>query len=58
VRISQNAVGLHAQDGSMLLDVDAPPMTRGARDVAVTKTTVFDFNQTKLGTGQVAVPMP
>lgn len=58
VRVLNNAVGVHTQDGAMLLEVDAPPAMRGAREVAITRSTVFDGNATKLGTGQVAVPMP
>jgi len=58
VRVVNNAVGIHTQDGAMLLEVDAPPAVRGTRDVAVTKSTVFEGNATKVGAGQVSVPMP
>src|SRR6267154_1849093 len=42
VRIVNNAVGIHVQDGSMLLEVDSGGATHGTRDVVVTKATVFD----------------
>ncbi|MBL8952389.1 MAG: hypothetical protein JNK82_16535 [Myxococcaceae bacterium] len=58
VRVFKNAVGLHLQDGALLLEVQAAPATRGPRDVAVTTSTAFDENMTTLGTGQVAVPAP
>ncbi len=58
VHIARNAVGVHTQDGATLLEVESAPMTRGSRDVAVTKATVFEGNTTNVGTGQVPVPMP
>ncbi len=58
VRIGRNAVGLHTQDGVSLLEVESAPAMRGPRDLAVTRSTVFDENATKLGSGTVPLPMP
>lgn len=57
-RIAKNAVGLHAQDGSMVEELEAPPATLGARQVIVTTSTAFEENQAKLSAGTVPVPPP
>jgi hypothetical protein len=57
-RVAKNAVGLHAQDGSTVEELAAPPPTLGARQVIVTTGTAFEENQAKLSAGTVPVPPP
>lgn len=57
-RVAKNAIGLHAQDGSTVEEVSAPPEALGARQVIVTTATAFEENQAKLSAGTVPVPPP
>ena len=56
VRIANNTVGLHTQDGTTLSEVDVLPMSIDSRQVAVTRSTVFIGNTARLGSGTVPVP--
>jgi hypothetical protein len=55
-RLSDNGVGLHAQHGSAVTQVQAMPATVGPLDVFVGQDTVFARNQSNQGTGTVALP--
>jgi hypothetical protein len=56
--IADNAVGIHAQDGSMLLQVDVAPEAPSGTDVSVSADTTFDGNGTRIGSGTVPLPDP
>lgn len=57
--VARNAVGIHAQSGSFLVetdDADAESLTDG--EVRVATTTRFASNATRIGSGVVALPAP
>lgn len=56
--VADNAVGIHAQDGSTLVQVDAPPASPSGTDVAVSADTTFEGNATRIGSGTVPLPDP
>jgi hypothetical protein len=56
--VAGNAVGIHAQDGCVLQDVDALPPMPPDLQILVTPTTHFIGNQTRIGSGVVPVPSP
>ena len=56
--IADNAVGIHAQDGSMLVQVDVAPSQPTGVDVSVTADTTFEGNATRVGSGAVPLPDP
>jgi hypothetical protein len=56
--IADNAVGLHVQDGSTLVQVVTVPDAPTGKVVSVSADTVFDGNQTRLGSGVVPLPDP
>ncbi len=58
VRIAKNAIGLHAQDGSTVEELASVPAALGARQVAVTTSTRFEENQSKLSAGTIPLPPP
>ena len=55
-RVARNPVGLHAQDGSIVEEVDRTPQTLGARQVAITRATTFEDNRAKASADTVPVP--
>ncbi len=55
-RILNNAIGINAQDGSSLSQVDTIPDSPNALDVDVTTDTVFQGNQTRIGSNQLPLP--
>lgn len=55
-RVARHPVGLHAQDGSTVEEVDRPPQSLGARQVAITRATTFEENRTKVSADTVPVP--
>jgi hypothetical protein len=56
--IADNAVGIHVQDGSTLVQVDAPPDAPSGLDVDVTTDTRFEGNATRVGSGTIPLPEP
>jgi hypothetical protein len=56
--IADNAVGIHAQDGSMLVQVDVPPSQPTASTVSVSADSTFEGNATRIGSGTVPLPDP
>ncbi|MEO7109102.1 MAG: right-handed parallel beta-helix repeat-containing protein [Polyangiaceae bacterium] len=57
-RILDNAVGINVQDGSLLSQVDTVPTEPTALDVDVSNDTVFDGNQTRIGSDELPIPTP
>lgn len=55
-RVAQNAIGLHAQDGTSVEELEVAPATLGPRQVVVTTATVFEDNQAKVSAGTIPVP--
>ncbi|MHB8875728.1 MAG: right-handed parallel beta-helix repeat-containing protein, partial [Myxococcaceae bacterium] len=56
--IAKNAVGIHAQDGSLLSEVQVVPATVGPREVLVSAGTEFVGNATRVGSGTLQLPPP
>lgn len=56
--IAENAVGIHVQDGSMLVEVPSAPAEPSANTVSVTTDTTFEGNATRVGSGVVPLPTP
>jgi hypothetical protein len=56
--IADNAVGIHAQDGSMLAQVDVAPSQPTGVTVSVSADTTFAGNATRVGSGTVPLPDP
>ncbi|MEO6420564.1 MAG: right-handed parallel beta-helix repeat-containing protein, partial [Polyangiaceae bacterium] len=53
-----NAIGIHAQDGSTLKDVDDASGDPAGLDILVAKDTIFTGNGAKTGSGLIPLPMP
>lgn len=51
-----NAVGVHAQDGSALNELDALPPSLPSFQLAITRDVTFEGNASRIGSGQVPVP--
>jgi hypothetical protein len=58
VRLANNPVAIHAQDGSTIKDAPNAPAMPAAREVVVTSATTFEGNQTKTSTESLSVPPP
>lgn len=58
VRVFDNEVGLHAQDGSTVEELPSVPASLDARQVVVSTSTVFENNRAKLSSVTVPVPAP
>ena len=59
VTIARNAVGVHAQNGSFLVEADdADAESLGDGEVRVASTTRFSSNATRVGSGIVPLPSP
>lgn len=58
VRVFDNEVGLHAQDGSTVEELPTVPASLGSRQVVVSTSTVFEKNRAKLSGSTVTVPAP
>jgi hypothetical protein len=57
--VARNAVGIHAQGGSFLVEADDPDADGlGAGEVRVTASTRFASNATRIGSGVVPLPAP
>lgn len=56
--VRNNAVGVHAQDGSSLAEADALPDAVPEQSVVVTKDTRFIGNATRIGAGVLPLPAP
>lgn len=56
--IADNAVGIHVQDGSTLVQVDTAPTDPSGLSVDVTADTKFEGNATRVGSGTVPLPDP
>jgi hypothetical protein len=56
--IEDNAVALHAQDGSELVEADEAPAELVEHAVVVTRSTVFKDNETRIGQGVLPLPQP
>jgi hypothetical protein len=56
--VKNNAVGVHAQEGSSLTEADVAPDVASAPDVVVTKDTRFLDNATRVGAGELPLPTP
>jgi hypothetical protein len=56
VRVSRAPVGVHAQDGSFVEELDALPPMLGPREVVVTHATTFVDTRAKQSEGTVSVP--
>jgi hypothetical protein len=56
--IADNAVGIHTQDGSMLMQVDVAPSSPSGNAVSVTADSSFEGNETRIGSGTVPLPDP
>ncbi len=57
-RMTNNTIALHAQDGSTIVELPAPPVSLGNRQVVVTGTTSFEGNQSRTSADVVTVPPP
>ena len=57
-RVTDNAVGIFAQNGSTLLQVATVPEAPVEGQVAVSADTVFTDNATRVGSGVVPIPAP
>jgi hypothetical protein len=55
---ADNAVGIHTQDGSMLMQVDVAPSSPSGNAVSVTADSSFEGNETRIGSGTVPLPDP
>jgi hypothetical protein len=55
-RILNNAIGINAQDGSSLTQVDTVPDSPNPLEVDVSNDTVFQGNQTRVGSNQLPLP--
>ncbi|MGV3624166.1 MAG: right-handed parallel beta-helix repeat-containing protein [Archangium sp.] len=58
VRVFDNEIGLHAQDGSTVEELTSVPQELGVRQVVVSTSTVFENNRAKLSGSTVPVPSP
>jgi hypothetical protein len=58
VVIAANAIGIHAQDGSQLQEVEAVGEGAGPLQVLVTTSSRFVDNEIRVGSGLLAVPSP
>lgn len=58
VRLAGNAIALHAQDGSSIIETATVPAMLGTQQVIVTPTTTFENNQSKTSADEVTVPAP
>ena len=59
VTIARNGVGIHAQNGSFLVEGDdADAESLGDGEVRVASTTRFSSNETRIGSGLVLLPSP
>jgi hypothetical protein len=56
--VAANVVGIHAQDGSMLEEVDNLPGAAAPLMVRVTSTSRFVGNASRVGSGFIPVPSP
>jgi hypothetical protein len=56
--IADNTVGIHAQEGSRLIETDTAPDAPSGHDVTVTNDTRFENNATRIGSGEIALPAP
>jgi len=56
--IRNNAVGVHAQDGSSITEVDTAPDPVPAKDLTVVTDTRFDGNATKVSSDVLPLPVP
>jgi hypothetical protein len=56
--IEKNAVGIHAQDGSVLSEADEVPADLADQSVVVARSTRFEDNATKVGQGVLPLPQP
>jgi hypothetical protein len=56
--IERSSVGVHAQDGSELSEVDDVPADLADRSVVIGRSTRFVENGTKVGQGVLALPQP
>jgi hypothetical protein len=57
-RVRGNAVGIHAQGGSSFQVVAQVSEEPAANAVEVSSTTIFDGNQTRVGSGALPLPAP
>ena len=57
-RMTNNTVALHAQDGTTIVELPAPPISLGSRQVVITGGTSFDGNQSRTSADLVTVPPP
>lgn len=57
-RLTNNTIALHAQDGATIVELAAPPVTLGSRQVVITPATSFEGNQSKTSADIVTVPPP
>ena len=56
--VARNAIGIHAQDGSTLREVDAPEDEIPAGDIVVGSDTQFEGNASRVGSAALPLPMP
>ena len=56
--ITANAVGIHAQDGTAVVEAAVVPEDPPADSVSVSKDSTFDGNGTRVGSGSLALPSP
>lgn len=56
--VAENAVGIHVQEGSTLEEVETAPASPSGGKVDVTKSTRFEGNATKVGSGVIPLPDP
>lgn len=56
--VRDNAVGVHVQEGSSLVEADLRPDTVPQIDLVVTKDTQFVGNATRVGAGTLPLPAP
>jgi hypothetical protein len=57
-RIRANAVGIHVQDGSTLVEVAAVPDDPPESSVNVSTDSIFDGNGSRVGSGALPLPAP
>lgn len=56
VRVTQNSVGVHVQDGSTLVEATTAPADPPEGSVIISSDSTFDGNATRLGAGTLPLP--
>lgn len=58
VVVTGNGVGVHAQSGTTIREVTIAPQSVVAGEVSIVENTVFEDNTTRVGSGNIPLPVP